>query len=29
MDFDKTEVEFVAGGDSIHFDDLRVWDVRH
>ena len=28
LDVEKTEVEFMAGGDSILFDGLRVWDVR-
>ncbi|HEX8915718.1 MAG TPA: family 16 glycoside hydrolase [Humisphaera sp.] len=28
IDTDKTEVEFMAGGGTVSFDDLTVWDVR-
>lgn len=27
VDVDKTEIEFLAGGDSILFDDLKAWTV--
>jgi hypothetical protein len=28
LDVNKTEVELMAGGDSIRYDDLKVWEVR-
>lgn len=28
IDVDKTEIEFLAGGDSVLFDDLKAWGVK-